>query len=401
MNIDRGLLWLKISRRYMFSPKSHSVINIISMVSVIAVAIPTAAMIILLAMFGGISQTIDTLYKSVDADIEILASRGQTFDAEAISIEELLSTKGIKHCAPYLEQSIVATTAQHRTTLTLRGIDSSYHSVLPVSDFVYRGSVNNLSAGKIVLGTAAAYTLGAQSVGHPVELYALNRRQLSSLLPTSGFSRKKAEVAAVVSINAEIDAELALAELGFTQSLLNYPGRISSIAIKLDEGYTPEAVQQSLREALGEEFIVRTRNEKNASMNALIRLERFAIILIGSFIAIVAAFSIVGAVIMLITEKRRDIATLRSMGGNQRLIRNIFVGEGMLLTLLGCLIGLGIGIGFTLGQEYFGWVKIPGNMIFESYPVELTMGDVVMVAMVVMVAGWIISRLTVGAKLRR
>ena len=401
MNIDRGLLWLKISRRYMFSPKSHSVINIISMVSVIAVAIPTAAMIILLAMFGGISQTIDTLYKSVDADIEILASRGQTFDAEAISIEELLSTKGIKHCAPYLEQSIVATTAQHRTTLTLRGIDSSYHSVLPVSDFVYRGSVNNLSAGKIVLGTAAAYTLGAQSVGHPVELYALNRRQLSSLLPTSGFSRKKAEVAAVVSINAEIDAELALAELGFTQSLLNYPGRISSIAIKLDEGYTPEAVQQSLREVLGEEFTVRTRNEKNASMNALIRLERFAIILIGSFIAIVAAFSIVGAVIMLITEKRRDIETLRSMGGNQRLIRNIFVGEGMLLTLLGCLIGLGIGIGFTLGQEYFGWVKIPGNMIFESYPVELTMGDVVMVAMVVMVAGWIISRLTVGAKLRR
>ena len=394
-------MWLKISRRYMFSPKSHSVINIISMVSVIAVAIPTAAMIILLAMFGGISQTIDTLYKSVDADIEILASRGQTFDAEAISIEELLSTKGIKHCAPYLEQSIVATTAQHRTTLTLRGIDSSYHSVLPVSDFVYRGSVNNLSAGKIVLGTAAAYTLGAQSVGHPVELYALNRRQLSSLLPTSGFSRKKAEVAAVVSINAEIDAELALAELGFTQSLLNYPGRISSIAIKLDEGYTPEAVQQSLREMLGEEFTVRTRNEKNASMNALIRLERFAIILIGSFIAIVAAFSIVGAVIMLITEKRRDIATLRSMGGNQRLIRNIFVGEGMLLTRLGCLIGLGIGIGFTLGQEYFGWVKIPGNMIFESYPVELTMGDVVMVAMVVMVAGWIISRLTVGAKLRR
>ena len=394
-------MWLKISRRYMFSPKSHSVINIISMVSVIAVAIPTAAMIILLAMFGGISQTIDTLYRSVDADIEILASRGQTFDAEAISIEELLSTKGIKHCAPYLEQSIVATTAQHRTTLTLRGIDSSYHSVLPVSDFVYRGSVNNLSAGKIVLGTAAAYTLGAQSVGHPVELYALNRRQLSSLLPTSGFSRKKAEVAAVVSINAEIDAELALAELGFTQSLLNYPGRISSIAIKLDEGYTPEAVQQSLRDMLGEEFTVRTRNEKNASMNALIRLERFAIILIGSFIAIVAAFSIVGAVIMLITEKRRDIATLRSMGGNQRLIRNIFVGEGMLLTLLGCLIGLGIGIGFTLGQEYFGWVKIPGNMIFESYPVELTMGDVVMVAMVVMVAGWIISRLTVGAKLRR
>lgn len=394
-------MWLKVARRYMFSPKSHSVINIISMVSVIAVAIPTAAMIILLAMFGGISQTIDTLYASVDADIEIIASRGQTFHEKAINIDELLSMEGIKHCAPYLEQSIVATTAQHRTTLTLRGIDSTYHSVLPVSDFVHRGSVYNLTPGKIVLGTAAAYTLGAQSVGHPLELYTLNRRQLSSLLPTSGFSRKKAEVAAVVSINSEIDAELALANLSFTQSLLNYPDRISGIAIKLDEGHNPEAVQHSIRAKLGEEFTIRTRDEKNASMNALIRLERFAIILIGSFIAIVAAFSIVGAVIMLITEKRRDIATLRSMGGDERLIRNIFVGEGVLLTLTGCLIGLGIGIGFSLGQDHFGWVKIPGNMIFESYPVELAAGDVAMVAAVVLLTGWIISRLTVGAKLRR
>jgi lipoprotein-releasing system permease protein len=266
---------------------------------------------------------------------------------------------------------------------------------------VHRGSVNNLTEGKVVLGTAAAYTLGAQSIGHPIELYALNRRQLSSLLPTSGFSRKRAEVAGIVSINSEIDAELALAELSFTQSLLNYPGRISSIAIKLDEGYKPEAVQQHLRAMLGEEFTIRTRDEKNASMYALIRLERFAIILIGSFIAIVAAFSIVGAVIMLITEKRGDIATLRAMGGNQRLIRNIFVGEGVLLTLLGSIIGLALGIGFTLGQKHFGWVKIPGNMIFESYPVELTMGDVTMVTMVVLLAGWGISRLTVGAKLRR
>ena len=394
-------MWLKVARRYMFSPKSHSVINIISMVSVIAVAIPTAAMIILLAMFGGITQTIDTLYESVDADIEILATRGQTFDAEAISLDELLAIEGVKHCAPYLEQSIVAATAQHRTTLTLRGIDSTYHSVLPVSSFVSRGSADNITAGKIVLGTAAAYTLGAQSIGYPIELYALNRRQLSSLLPTSGFSRKSAEVAAVVSINSEIDAELALAELGFTQSLLNYPNRISAIAIELNDDASAEAVQQSLRRVLGEEFMVRTREEKNASMNALIRLERFAIILIGSFIAIVAAFAIVGAVIMLITEKRRDIATLRSMGGNELLIRNIFVGEGVLLTLLGCAIGLAIGIGFTLGQDHFGWVKIPGNMIFESYPVALTMGDVVIVALVVILSGWIISRLTVGAKLRR
>ena len=394
-------MWFKFSRRYMFSPKSHSVINIIAMVSVIAAAIPTAAMIILLAMFGGISQTIERLYSSVDADIEIIASRGQTFESDEISLDEILSVDGVEHVAPFLEQSVVAATAQHRTTLKLRGIDSLYHHVLPINDFMVRGSALNLAEGSVVLGTAAAQTLGARSINSSIELYALNRRQLSTLLPTSGFSRKRAEVAGVVSINAEIDETIAIAELGFTQSLLNYAGRISGIAVKLDEGANIKKVVTDIESIAGEEFTVRTRDEKSASLNALIRLERFAIILIGSFIAIVAAFSIVGAVVMLITDKRRDIATLRSMGGNQRLIRNIFVGEGVLLTLLGCIVGVIIGVGFTLGQQTFGWIKIPGNMVFESYPVELNASDVVMVAIVVISAGWLISRMTVGAKLRR
>ena len=401
MNLQRGLLWLKFSRRYMFSPKSHSVINIIAMVSVIATAIPTAAMIILLAMFGGISQTIERLYSSVDADIEIIASRGQTFESTQIDFEEILQVEGVECAAPFLEQSVVAATAQHRTTLKLRGIDSLYHHVLPINDFMVRGSALNLAEGSIVLGTAAAQTLGARSINSSIELYALNRRQLSTLLPTSGFSRKRAEVAGVVSINAEIDETIAIAELGFTQSLLNYVGRISGIAVKLAEGANIKMVVTDIESVVGEEFTVRTRDEKSASLNALIHLERFAIILIGSFIAIVAAFSIVGAVVMLITDKRRDIATLRSMGGNQRLIRNIFVGEGVLLTLLGCIVGVIIGVGFTLGQQTFGWIKIPGNMVFESYPVELNASDVAMVALVVISAGWLISRMTVGAKLRR
>ena len=154
-----------------------------------------------------------------------------------------------------------------------------------------------------------------------------------------------------------------------------------------------------MQEIVGEEFIVRTREEKSASMNALIRLERFAIILIGSFIAIIAAFAIVGAVVMLITDKRRDIATLRSMGAKNKLIRDIFIGEGMLLTLVGCVIGLVIGVGFSLGQQHFGWIKIPGNMVFESYPVELTALDTLLVVAIIIAAGWIISQITVRAKL--
>ena len=145
------MLWLQFSRRYMFSPKSHSVINIIACVSVIAVAIPTAAMIILLAMFGGLSHTIDSIYSLVDADIEIIPSRGQTFDAEAIDFEAISQLDGVEATAPYLEQSIMAATASRRTTLQLRGIDSTYTRVLPLEKFVARGSVESLAAGEIII----------------------------------------------------------------------------------------------------------------------------------------------------------------------------------------------------------------------------------------------------------
>ena len=383
----------------MFSPKSHSVINIIALVSVVAVAIPTAAMIILLAMFGGLSNTIETIYSSVDADIEIVAQRGQTFKSEKIDIERLREMEGISAAAPYLEQSVMVATTSRRGTVTLRGVDSSYFEVLPIEKFVVRGTLESLRQGDIVLGTAASANLGIPGINYPVELYALNRKQLSTLLPSSGISRHEGHLGGVISANAEIDATFALVDIEVAAELLNYRDRWSGVAIKIADNEQIERIKQGIEECVSENIVVRTREEKSAEMNALIRLERFAIILIGSFIAIVAAFAIVGAVVMLITEKRRDIRTLRSLGASRALIKNIFVGEGLLLTLLGTVIGTAIGVGFSLGQQHFGWIKIPGNMVIESYPVELTLGDTLLVVGIILVAGLGISWLTVRAQL--
>lgn len=392
-------MWFKFSRRYMFSPKSHSVINIIAMVSVIAVAIPTAAMIILLAMFEGINKTIDTIYSAVDADIEIVAERGQTFDSRLLSIEQLESIEGVHSAAPYLEQSVMLATNARRTTVKLRGIDTIYLNVLPISNFVVRGSIATLQDGSVVVGSAVASSLGIPSLNYPVELYSLNRKQLSTLLPTSGISRETSRIGGIVSANSEIDESLAIIDLGIAEKLLNYAGRWSGVVLKVESKEVTNNVKQSLKELVGEGFTVRTREEKSAEMNALISLERFAIILIGTFIAIIAAFAIVGAVVMLITDKRRDIVTLRSMGATKAFVREVFIGEGVLLSVVGCVIGTLIGVGFALGQQHFGWIKIPGNMVFESYPVALTAGDTLLVVAIVLVAGWSISSLTVRARL--
>ena len=127
----------------------------------------------------------------------------------------------------------------------------------------------------------------------------------------------------------------------------------------------------------------------------------FAIMLIGILIATVAAFSIVGTVLMLITEKSRDIATLRAMGANRRLIIGIFVGEGMLLTTTGCIVGTLLGVGFALGQQHFGWIKIPGNMIVESYPVDISAVDIVLINAIMIIIGLVISNLTVRTKITK
>ena len=394
------MLWSRFALRYMFSPKSHSVINIIAWVSLVAVAVPTAAMIILLAMFNGLTDSIEELNTAIDADIEIVATRGQTFHQEQINTESLGAIDGIVCITPYIEQSVMASATGRQYPIRIRGVEQSYFDVMALENYVARGSLDALAAGDMILGASLASSLGAYGIGTEIELYALNRKQLSTLLPTSGISKHKTRLGAVISANNQINESVALIGLDSAQKLLNYADRISGIAIKIAPNSDPKRIAKELSTITGEEFDIITRDRKNASVNAILRMEKFAIVLIGALIALVATFAIVGSVVMLMTEKRRDIATLRAIGASNRLIRNIFTGEGVLLSSAGTLLGAVLGIGFTLVQKYCGVVKIPGGSILESYPVSLSAMDIVIVVAIVMTMGTAISTLTVKSRLK-
>ena len=394
------MLWSRFALRYMFSPKSHSVINIIAWVSLVAVAVPTAAMIILLAMFDGLTESIEELNTAIDADIEIVASRGQTFGNTAIDIEALTAVEGVECVTPYIEQSVMASATGRHYPIKIRGVEPSYFDVMAIESYVARGSLDALTSGDIILGSSLASSLGAYGIGTEIELYALNRKQLSSLLPTSGISKLKTRLGGVVSANNQINESVALIALDRAQELLNYADRVSGIAIKIASESDTKSIQEKITTVAGEEFDILTRDSKNASINAILRMEKFAIVLIGALIALVATFAIVGSVVMLITEKRRDIATLRAMGASHKLICNIFTGEGILLSSAGTLLGALLGVGFTLIQEHWGVVKIPGGSILESYPVSLSGIDIVIVVAIVMTMGTAISTLTVRSKTR-
>lgn len=395
------MLWSTFARRYMFSPKSHSVINIIAFVSLVAIAVPTAAMIILLGMFAGLSGTIDDLSAASDADIEIVAMRGATLTDDSALRHDIATIDGVEHVAAYVEQSVIATSAGRRIPITLRGVDSAYFDVMPIEPYLQYGRTESIRRGDIILGAVLSGSLAAYGIGTEIELYALNRRQLSTLLPTSGISRLTTRLGGVVNANAEINTDLAITDLGRVQRLLNYDGRITAYVLDVSSDADIDVVERDIERVVGMGADVLTREEQNASMNAILRMEKFVIVLIGMMIALVAAFAIVGSVVMLITEKQRDIATLRAIGANRSLVRNIFVGEGMLLTLSGVGLGTLIGIGVALGQQHFGWVKIPGNSMLDSYPVELVATDVLMVIASVTLIGWAVSALTVRARLKQ
>lgn len=396
------MLWSKFARRYMFSPKSHSVINIIVAVSLVAVAVPTAALVVLLAVFNGLSATIESLYSSVDADIEIVAQRGQTFDEASIDLDSILAIEGVVAAAPYIEQSVMLSAGDSHTAVALRGIDSLYTRALPIASLVGRGSIDAATDGDMVLGYGLASDIGIYNLGSEISLYALNRKQISTLLPMSGLSKSRAQLGGIIDSNADIDATIAFTSIDHLQRLANYPDRLTGIVVDIDERGDSEAICEALRGCVGDDFSVRTREEKNASMNAILRMEKVAVLLIGALIAIVAALSIVGSVVMLLTDKQRDIATLRAMGADRGLIRNIFVGEGILLTLLGTAVGTAVGVALSLGQEHFGWVGMPdGGSIIESYPVDLQLSDTLLVVAIFLVVGIVVARLTVAHTLRK
>ena len=394
-------MWLNFARRYMFSPKSHSVINIIAVVSIIAIAVPTAATIILLAMFGGLDKTIREIYATADADIEITSTQGQTFAQADIDYDAIANIEGVCNYTSYIEQSVIIATQSNRTAVTLRGIDSNYGKVLTTEKHIIDGSFESIQQGDVIAGVTIASTIGVYGIGAEVELYALNRKQMSTLLPTSGLSRMKSHLGGVSMANADLDAKLVLVDIAKAQELLNHDGKITHIAIDLTEGADIEHVRHEIEGIVGEGFEVLTREEKNASLNDIMELEKFIILLIGCFIALIAAFSIVGSVVMLLTEKRRDITIIKAMGGNDTLIRRIFVGEGLLLTICGTLIGTILGVGFALLQEHFGLIKLEGNMVVENYPIDINIYDIILVALIMISIGYLISQLTVRTTLRR
>lgn len=397
--------WLPyfIAGRYLRSRKSHSVINIISGVSVAAMATPVAAMVILLSVFNGLEGMVRTLYRAVDADITIRAAEGTVFDAAAVDTAAIRAAEGVETLSLVLEQGAMAEVGDRRTIVRLRGVERTYEDVVPVAQTIYGGTfaVGVDDSRSVVLGHRTAQKLGMsrQAAGDMVTLYAINRTRFSSLLPVGGYTRRTLPVAGFYSIDDE-NGDVAYVSLDVAQDMFNYEGRASSVAVKLAAGADADAVAERLQRIAGEGMEVLTRERSN-SIYRLMALEKWGVFAVALLVLVVASLTVVGTIVMIMIDKRDDAATLRMMGANRATVRDIFVGEGHLLAGVSLVLGVAAGVGLTLLQQTVGLVRLQtATLMVDIYPVELHAADVLLTAAAYIVVAHVVTRLTVGAMLK-
>ena len=395
---------LFFARRYLFSKKSHSVINIVSGVSAFSVAIPVMAMVILLSVFNGFEGLIKSMYRSFDPDIRITPVRGKVFPIDSLPRERFLAIDGVRDAAYALEDNAVFEYRDRQAFGTMCGVDSLYRQVVPLDSLRTEG-VFQLQFGdfpEAYVGQGMAYALGIRvNLNSPISVYVPRRGRVSPLLPYSFYKKQNIFPSGVFALEAEVDGKYVIVPLHFAQQLLDYPGQASSVAIRLEADASPQRVQrvqQQIGQWLGDGDKSQSRYQQKESFDRIMMYEKWGIYFIILLVLVIASFSLIGSLVMLIIEKRKDSQTLVTMGADTKLLRKIFVAEGMLIYLIGAGGGLLLGVALALAQQHFGFLKLSGEtFLIDAYPVEVHPSDLAWVIVTFVSVSYLISVLTVRA----
>ena len=388
-----------LARRYLFSSKSHSVINIISSVSAFAISIPVAAMVILLSVSNGFGDLIKDLYKDFDPDIIISATEGYAFDSTALNRAHLLEFPSVQQVSMIVEESALFEYRGRQSIAVLRGVDSLYQEVIPIDGMMKQGKYDLVFGDieQIVVGQGIAYTLGIRtSLYDPVKVYYPKRGRYNTMIPVANYNVNRLFPVGVYVLDSETDSKYAIAPIASAQRLFDYKGRYTNAMIKVKDGFNHDKVRDTIAKSLGDSFKVQTRQQMRASLYKIIVYEKWALFFIILLVLIIASFSVIGSMVMLIIEKDRDIKTLRALGANVSLLRSVFVSEGMLISIIGAMLGLSIGLLLCWLQITFGFIELPaGTFLVNSYPVIVKFVDIVTITVAFFVVTYVICQLTV------
>ncbi len=387
---------LKIAKRYLVSKKSHSVINIISMVSICGVAIATMAMVCVLSVFNGFQILIASLYSTIDPQIKVTPIQGKTFDVSDPAIQEMAQWPEIAQLSPVIEENVLMVYGNRQVPALLKGVTNQYEKQTRINDIIIDGHflLHDTVSDYATLGVGLANSL-ATGAGfrRPLMVHVPKRTARINIgNPASSLSSGRLFMTAVFQVNqAEYDDQIAIVPIDFARKLFDYTTEASALEITLKSQANESKTIQRIKQQIGENFEVKNRMEQKEASFKMVQIEKWVSYLILGFILMIASFNAIGSLSMLIIDKKADIATLKSMGADNSLISNIFLTEGWLISAIGAVTGIVIGILLCLGQQTFGWITL-GEMseafIIDAYPVAIKPLDIAAIFALVLVLGF-------------
>ncbi len=391
-----------IARRYLFSRKSHTVINIISCVSALAVAVPTAAMVVLFSVYNGLDDLLRSLYNNFDLPLKITSVTGKSFPSDSLMREHLMEIEGVEYVTEVVEENALAEYRGRQHIGMVRGVDSFYRHVVPIESMLSMGSYT-LRLGDLeqaVVGMGVAYSLGINvQMFDKLTFYAPRSEQAPSALSWLGggaYNRQSLFPVGVFTLDADTDGVYTLVPIDFARRLFDMEGRVTSLGVSVLEGQDLSKVQERITKALGSDYLVQNRYQQKESLYRIMKYEKAGIFLICVLVLLVASLTLVSTLMMLIIDKQQGIFTLRSIGASDGFIRQVFIVQGLYISLIGTVAGVVLGIVLSLLQQYFGLISIDGaNMLIDTYPVRLKILDLLLIGISVPVIDYLISRMTV------
>ena len=388
-----------IARRYLFSKKSTHVINLISGISAVGVAVATMALVVTLSVFNGFHDLVATFLTAFDPQIQVVPTQGKTAPADDPVLQKIRTLPEVDVATESVEDQALAVYQGKQAMVTVKGVDDNFDQLTHINDILYGDGEFSLHAANLEYGTVGirlADQLGmtADWDGY-LNIYAPQREgQLDMMNPMEGFVEDSLISPGAVFMvrNAKYDANYIVTSIGFARRLFNQQGMLSQLELRLKPGSNLDAVKAEMREIAGEKYRVLDRMEQQADTFRIMKIEKFIAYIFLTFILAVACFNIIGSLSMLIIDKKEDVTTLRNMGATDKQITRIFLFEGRMISVIGAVIGILLGLLLCWLQQEYGLVALgqsSGSFVVDAYPVSVHPEDIIVVFLTVVAVGFV------------
>lgn len=386
-------LSLYIAKRYLFAKKSRNAINVISSVSVAGVTVGTMALIVVLSVFNGLETMVRSIFNTFDPDLRITAVEGKTFIPDSAKLKLLSEVKGVECYSLCIEENALLKYGDKQYIATIKGVDDNYVRVSGIDSTMWDGKFELRSdQGRpyAVPGLGIANYLGLRiNFITPLDIYVPRRTASADLNPENAFVRKYIFPSGIYQIEQEYDSKYVYVPIDFARELLEYDNRVSSIEVKFKPDGIESSIEKSIAHIFGSSFLVQNKYQQQELFYKVMKSERLAIFFILTLILLIASFSIIGSLTMLIIEKERDIEILKSLGADNNLIRKIFIFEGWLISIIGAAAGVILGFLLCRLQQEFGLIRLRSeSLIMNAYPVVMKLKDFIVVPATVLLIGF-------------